>query len=146
MISIIILIIFLLTPLFYYRVIKEKNWNETKKILIPKYKGHKKEIIGSIKLLGLLIIGFLLISTTIGTIEHFTNNKINDMENVADFVISGFGSNTIFFIVLIIITVFAEEFFFRAFLVKKIGILFSTIIFTFFHLGYESLTQTIGVF
>ncbi|MDD3084112.1 MAG: CPBP family glutamic-type intramembrane protease, partial [Candidatus ainarchaeum sp.] len=42
--------------------------------------------------------------------------------------------------------VFAEEFFFRAFLVKKIGILFSTIIFTFFHLGYESLTQTIGVF
>jgi membrane protease YdiL (CAAX protease family) len=144
--TIIILILFLIIPLFYYRVIKELEWIEIKKQLIPKYKGIKKEIIGSIQLFGTLITGFILIAITIGIIEHLFQTPINDMGNVAEFVTSGFTISPIIFIITIIIIVFIEEFFFRAFLVKKIGIILSTIIFTFFHLGYESITQTIGVF
>jgi membrane protease YdiL (CAAX protease family) len=146
MISLIILLLFLTIPIFYYRIIKEKSWTEIKKTLFPKYKGHKIEIIGSIKLFIFLIIGFIIIATTINFLEIISNTQISDMENVAEFVISGFGTNAIIFLILIIIVVFIEEFFFRAFLVKRTGILFSTIIFTFFHLGYESITQTIGVF
>ncbi len=146
MISIIFLLLFFIIPLFYYRVIKVISWDEIKKELLPTRKSFRIESIGSIKLFLALIIGFFLITTTIMFLEYFFSIPIIDMENVNAFVKNGFYSNAIFFITTIIITVFAEEFFFRAFLVKKMGIILSTIVFTIFHLGYESLTQTIGVF
>lgn len=144
--TIILILLFLIIPLFYYRVLKEENWSKIKKILIPKFQGYKKEFIGSIKLFMFLVIGFLLISFTIMSIETISNTKISDMENVEEFVVTGINQNLYYFIFLLIIIVFVEEFFFRAFLIKKIGILFSTILFTIFHLGYESIIQTIGVF
>ncbi|MDD4250700.1 MAG: CPBP family intramembrane metalloprotease [Candidatus ainarchaeum sp.] len=143
--SIVLFSLFILIPLFYYRVIKKKTWDEIKKELLPKNKELKKELIGSLKLFGILILGFLVIATTISAIEIIFNIQINDMDNVANFIKNGF-ITPIFFILSLTIIVFIEEFFFRAFLQKNIGILFSTIIFTFFHLGYESITQTIGVF
>jgi membrane protease YdiL (CAAX protease family) len=143
--TIILLLIFLFLPIFYYRVINEKNWNQIRKELIPKFKGFKKEFVGTTKLFFLLFMGAIIIKFLIILIDIFLQTKVMDMENVAGFVETGMTINPITFIIMMIIIVFLEEYFFRAFLVKRIGIIFSTLIFTFFHLGYESITQTIGV-
>lgn len=142
----IILTLFFLIPLFYLRVVKKKSWSEIKQDLIPKYQGHKKEILGSFALFGALLIGFILIAMCLTLIEGNFGIPLNDMENVSTIIDAQIGTNLIGFLVLLIIVLFAEEFFFRAFLVPRIGMIFSTLIFTFFHLGYGSIAETIGVF
>ncbi len=142
----IILTIFFLCPLFYLRVMKKKSWKEIREDLIPKYQGHKKEILGSFALFGALLVGFILIALSLALIEGSFGIPLNDMENVSAIINTKINTNLIGFLGLLIIVLFAEEFFFRAFLVSRIGMIFSTLIFTFFHLGYGSIAETIGVF
>jgi uncharacterized protein len=135
-----------LGPLFYLRVVKDKSWEEIKARLIPKYQGHRKEIIGSFALFGALLIGFVLVAGTLGFIEDTTGTEINDLDKVESVIIEEFASNAILFIGLLIIMLFAEEFFFRSFLVPRIGMILSTVIFTALHAGYGSIAELIGVF
>ncbi len=137
---------FLLAPLFYLRVIKNVSWEETIKQLLPKYKGHKKEFGGAIALFGALFIGFLVISAGLNIVNWTTNLPVNDLVNVGNVIAVSINSNMVLFILTIIIVVFAEEFFFRAFLVPRVGVILPTLLFTIFHLGYESIAETIGVF
>lgn len=47
---------------------------------------------------------------------------------------------------LLIVRVLAEEIFFRGFLVKKIGVIPSSLVFGLAHVGYGSIAQIIGAF
>lgn len=47
---------------------------------------------------------------------------------------------------LLVVRVFLEEWFFRGFLVKKTGVLFSSILFSIAHIGYGSYVELFGAF
>ncbi|MDD3177981.1 MAG: CPBP family intramembrane metalloprotease [Candidatus ainarchaeum sp.] len=67
----------------------------------------------------------------------------NDLHLVGDIIISF----PIFYIIyLFVIRVFLEEWFFRAFLTKKTGIVISSLIFGFAHFSYGSIFEIIGAF
>lgn len=133
-------------PFIHYRVIKEKNWKTTIDELLPHNKNLFKEIVGGITLFFLLFIGFILIAMIMTIIQNFTGFIINDLDKVADIISLEISASLIGFILLVGIVVFIEELFFRAFLIRKIGVLSATIIFTIFHIGYGSIAQIIGVF
>lgn len=132
--------VLLLFPLFFLRAIRGKEWGEIEKQLLGKYQGHKKEIVGSLALFSALLVAFVAIAGII------TFLGINDLSKVQNVVVETYSQNMPALLFILIVGVFAEEFFFRAFLVKRIGVLISTIIFTFAHFGYESVAETIGVF
>lgn len=135
-----------LIPLFYYRFIKEHSWDKTIKDLFPYNKNIKKEVIGSIALFSALFFGFLVVSTGIIIAEEISGTPINDLEKVEDYLSEEISNSLIMFLIVMSVVVFVEEFFFRSFLLKKLGFFTSTAIFTFFHIGYGSITEIIGVF
>lgn len=51
-----------------------------------------------------------------------------------------------YIVYLFVIRVFVEEFFFRGFLVKKIGVFLSALLFAIAHLGYSSIVEFVGAF
>jgi len=142
-----VLVAFLiLGPLFYLRVVKCQPWEKIRKELLPKYQGHKKEIIGSVALFGALLLGFYLLVIGMSTFEYFFGIDVNDLDKVETIVKEEFAAPSALSIITLLIVLFAEEFFFRAFLVPRAGILISTLIFTAFHIGYGSIAEIIGVF
>lgn len=138
--SIILFLILILFPIFYHRAINDQPWEKIKEELLGKWQGSKKEILGGIALFGALLIGFYILSIIINV------SGFNDLELVEEVIKSSLSENMPLFILSIFLFVFAEELFFRAFLVKKIGLLLSTIIFTFAHIGYGSMAEIFGVF
>ncbi len=70
----------------------------------------------------------------------------NDTELVVTALEQIITSSPFFLAYLFTVRVFAEEVFFRAFLVEKTGILVSTVLFTLVHIGYGSIGELIGVF
>ncbi len=140
------LFLLLVIPFLYCRVLKEQTWKKTITELLPFNNNFKEEIIGGIKLFFLLLIGFILIILLITLTESQTGIKINDLEKVNDFINQEMNQFALGFIIILLVVLFIEELFFRAFLIKKIGIFASTIIFTIFHIGYGSIAQIIGVF
>lgn len=141
-----IIALLFLVPLFYYRFIKEHPWNKTIKELFPYNKNIKKEVIGSIALFVLLFLGFVIVSLGIVAAEEISGTPINDLEKVEDYLSEEISNSLVLFLITMSIVVFVEEFFFRSFLLKKMGIFTSTAIFTFFHIGYGSIAEIIGVF
>ena len=71
----------------------------------------------------------------------FYNAGLNDLSKV-DLVISQFGLYSLLYLTIVRAT--AEEIFFRGFLVKRIGVIASTILFAGLHIGYGSVTEIIG--
>ena len=138
--SIILFLILILFPIFYHRAVKGHEWSEVKKELIGKWQGNKKEIIGGLALFGALLIGFLILSVIINVVGF------NDLELVEEVIGEELTQNAMVFMLSVLFIVFAEEFFFRAFLVKRTGIWISTILFTLAHTGYGSYAQLFGVF
>ncbi len=47
---------------------------------------------------------------------------------------------------LLVVRAVAEEIFFRGFLVKRVGVFFSTVLFALVHLGYGSYAEVVGAF
>ena len=97
--------------------------------------GFKNDAKTTIKLIFTMFIAASIISIM------FYNAGLNDLSKV-DQVISGFGFSTLLYLVIVRAT--AEEIFFRGFLVKRIGVIASTIIFAALHFGYGSITEIIG--
>lgn len=90
-----------------------------------------------------LILFFLLfiLSYTISALSVFFN--ISDLNLVGEEILK------LPFLVLIymfVIRVFLEEWFFRAFLIPKIGPFFSSFVFAIAHIGYGSIIQLLGSF
>jgi uncharacterized protein len=140
-----LIILFFLVPLFYYRV-RGVSWKVIKEELLIHNNNLKVELIGGIKLFSFLLIGFIIIALTLSLFQGATGIEINDMDRVDEIISEEISTNLINFIFILAIGLFAEEFFFRAFLIKKVGPFISTIIFSIFHIGYGSIIQIIGVF
>lgn len=69
--------------------------------------------------------------------------NVSDLELVGKEILS-FPFSVIIY--LFVIRVFLEEWFFRGFLVPRIGIIFSSLIFALGHLSYGSVIQVLGAF
>lgn len=79
----------------------------------------------------------------------FLISFISNLFNISDLhLVTDFFSQIPFYLIIyfFIVRVFLEEWFFRAFLVKKIGCLFSSIFFAIVHAGYGSIIEVIGAF
>ena len=121
------------------RIIKKFNWKKIQKELVPYSKDVKTELIGSIKLFLALFFSFVLLSIIL------TFLGLNDLEKVSE-VIALNSQNLVLYILLMAILVFFEEFFFRAFLINRIGLIPSSLIFGLAHVGYFSIAEMIGAF
>ena len=137
--DLVLLFFMIIFPLFWLRIIKKFNWKKIQKELVPYSKDFKKELIGSAKLFLVLFGLFIVLSIVL------TFLGLNDLEKVSE-VIALNMQNAILFIVIMIVLVFFEEFFFRAFLVNRIGLIPSSLLFGLAHFGYASLAEMIGAF
>lgn len=130
----------LVFPFFWLRVIKSWSWEKIKLEMFSKFKGWKKELTGSITLLILMLVAYFVLVGLLSLIG------LNDLEKVSQIVNGEILNGLGLFILTVIIIVFIEEIFFRAFLVKRTGIIIATIIFTLAHIGYNSIAELVGVF
>lgn len=69
--------------------------------------------------------------------------NVSDLNLVSEHILS---IPFLLIVYFFIVRVFLEEWFFRAFLVKRIGCLLSSIIFAIVHVGYGSVVQLLGAF
>lgn len=127
----------IITPLYWLRIIKKFSWKKISSELIPFNSNFGTELIGGAKLFLALLIGFVLLSTL------FTSFGLNDLEKVGE-VVKINSQNLLLFLTLMIILVFVEEYFFRGFLVNRIGLIPSSILFGLAHIGYGSIAELIG--
>lgn len=134
------LIVMLAFPFFYFRAVKDFSWEKTIGQLLPKRLSWKEELLGGLKLFVILFAAFIILSTILSFLG------INDLEKVNSAVKEMTGEGAISVALTLGIVLFIEEFFFRAFLQKRVGIVPSTLVFTALHLGYGSIAETIGVF
>ena len=146
MLQLMITLLFILIPINWITYFKKKKLREALVELIPKSQSLKKEVLGSIALFSALFIGFIIIANVIAIVDETTGVPINDLKKVNDVVDAEIQFSLILFLVTVIVVVFIEEFFFRAFLVPRAGMIPATLIFTFFHYGYGSIAEIIGVF
>jgi len=152
MMYLLLLAIMILFPIIYLKFIKKMSYKAIEKELFPKSQGLKKEIIGALALGSALIIGFFALIIVISAIESTAsvigvqNLVINDLKKVSEIVMDELLTNPENFLLTLVIVLFIEEFFFRAFLTTRTGIIPSTILFSIAHIGYGSLAEIIGVF
>lgn len=132
--------VLLVFPFFWLRAVKSYSWEKTISELLPKPKNLKKEIIGSITLCALLLIAFIILSIILTLVG------LNDLEKVGAVIGAQTQEGILLLVGTLIIVLFIEELFFRAFLVNRVGIIVSTLIFTIAHLSYGSIAELIGVF
>ncbi len=71
---------------------------------------------------------------------------ISDLENVSASILDIWKNAPLFLVYLLVVRVVAEEIFFRGFLVKKWGILVSTVLFALAHAFYYSFVEVAGAF
>ena len=138
--DLILLFFMIIFPIFWLRIIKKFDWKKISSELIPYSKKNLKgELVGSLKLFLALLLSFILLSFIL------TLLGLNDLEKVSE-VIALNMENAVLFIILMSVLVFFEEFFFRAFLVNRIGLIPSSLLFGVAHFGYASIAEMIGAF
>ncbi|MBT7241156.1 MAG: hypothetical protein HN878_01565, partial [Candidatus Diapherotrites archaeon] len=69
MIQTLITLLFVLIPINWITVFKEKNLKEALIELLPKSQGLKKEALGSVALFGALFLGFMILLMSFSIIE-----------------------------------------------------------------------------
>jgi len=141
-----LLVLMVLLPILWLRFVEKKKWKKVHTNLIPKYQGHKKEIVGTLALFSALLLAFVVITSCVSIIEEASGIQINDLDKVSGIVQEDFAGGAWLFALTLIVMLFIEEFFFRAFLVPRIGMILPTILFTIAHFGYGSWMEILGVF
>jgi len=140
------LILMIFLPFFWLRIVKKLSWKKLLAHLFPKPKSVKEEVFGAITLLVLLLVAFVVVSSLITFVAGALNMpQIDDLEKVAQ-SIGNYKDNILFFVAMLFPLLLIEEFFFRAFLVPRIGPIISTILFAGAHITYWSIAEVIGVF
>ncbi len=97
-----------------------------------------------------LILGFKIflivffISVVLSLIFYFFG--LNDLEKVASTMKAVSLQEKMVSVYLIVVRVFAEEFFFRAFLVPVLGVFGSSVVFSLLHFSYGSVAEVLGAF
>lgn len=99
-----------------------------------------------VELVRVFKIFFVLVGISVAVSVIFYITNTSDLENVATVVKSIVGVSPFLLIYLLVVRVFAEELFFRGFLVQKIGVFGSSAAFALAHALYGSYTEIIGAF
>lgn len=86
-----------------------------------------------------LIFTMFVASVIIGSMLY--DAGLNDLSKV-DLIIGQFGLYSLLYLTIIRAT--AEEIFFRGFLVKRVGVIASTVFFAVLHVGYGSVAEVVG--
>ena len=133
-------LLFILIPVGYFffesKGDNRKRFKESlSKLGIKKLE--KKDLVKSIELLALMI-AITLVVVFLGDLFGF-----QDTEKIAE-TIMNLRTDYLLLLNLLIITVFAEEMFFRGLLVKKFGVLAAGLLFGLAHYGYGSITEVFG--
>jgi uncharacterized protein len=97
-----------------------------------------KKLINSIFIILILLVFF---SYLLCFVSYIFN--ISDLELVSETIIK---YSILKIIYLFVVRVFIEEWFFRAFLVPRLGLFFSSFVFALAHFGYGSIIQIFGAF
>ncbi|MEM4256827.1 MAG: CPBP family intramembrane glutamic endopeptidase [Candidatus Diapherotrites archaeon] len=84
------------------------------------------------------------VSFVLSALFYFLN--LNDLEKVVNTIKTFSNQDLLILVYLLLVRVFVEEFFFRAFLTSKIGVLGSSFAFSLMHFGYGSIAEIIGSF
>ena len=90
-------------------------------------------------LLALIIFSFLLSFI-------FTLLQVNDLGKVEGAIAGVLSTSPLWMAYFLIVRVFTEEFFFRSFLVPRIGVVGSSVAFAISHVGYGSIAEILGAF
>jgi membrane protease YdiL (CAAX protease family) len=125
----------IILPLIYFKLKKQNPLKELELKTNP-----KTLLINSTKTLLLLIIATITLNLILYLIG------LNDLEKVGIQIKELIIQSPYLITYLLTIRVISEEIFFRGFLVKKTGILASSIIFAIAHYTYYSQAQVIGAF
>ncbi len=138
-IQIILLDLIFILPLIYYCYNNKSVKKSLAEIGIKKI--NRKELI---KKSVLIIAGLIAISLLVSVSSSLFG--INDLTKVAETVKKISIKTPLLLFYFLTIRVISEEIFFRGFLVKKMGIFFSSVIFALAHFAYGSTTEIIGAF
>lgn len=103
-------------------------------------KGFWKDFSGSFFLFIALFVSSIAISIVISLLG------LNDLAVVESSIETLISTVPLFVAYAMVVRVFAEEVFFRGFLVKRIGILWSSLAFALLHILYGSVAEVIGAF
>ncbi|MCR4334915.1 MAG: CPBP family intramembrane metalloprotease [archaeon] len=126
----------LLLPLLFILIVEKKKPNL--KDFGFKTKGAIEDMALSSKIfLALLIYSFLLSFL-------FFIIGLNDLQGVQDGINSIVGLSPLLLVYFFLVRVFLEEFFFRAFLVPRAGVVISSVLFGITHYGYGSIGEIVG--
>jgi len=137
--SIVLGIFFASAPFAWLRFAKGNNFSKS----LPELGFTNKKLIWNV-LIGVFLTIFLFYPVVIaeGLVVRFVFG-ITDMENVSSTILD---APIWVGLWAILIVPFAEETFFRAFLVPRIGPILSAFVFCIGHLGYGSIAELIGTF
>ncbi|MDO8538647.1 MAG: CPBP family intramembrane metalloprotease [archaeon] len=127
-------IILILAPIAFFVAKKQNPFQELglKKLSLKDFL--KKSVLTYAN----LIVFSLIIAIVLSLIG------LNDLVKVDEVIQEILTLSPILIIYLLVVRVLAEEVFFRGFLVNKIGIIPSSIVFGLAHVGYGSIAQVIG--
>ncbi|MFH1587287.1 MAG: type II CAAX endopeptidase family protein [Candidatus Diapherotrites archaeon] len=99
-----------------------------------------KDLTESLLLFVALFVSSIIISILLSMLN------LNDLVVVKDSIKTMISSIPLFIVYALVVRVFAEEVFFRGFLVKRVGILWSSLAFGLMHALYGSVAEVIGAF
>lgn len=129
---------FLILPLIILKFIEKKEINLEQ----FGFKSSKplKDIILTMEIFGVLLIASFALSIIFSLIN------LNDFGGVEQIITKVVSLSPFVLVYLFVVRVFVEEYFFRAFLVPRIGVIGSSVLFGIAHLGYGSNGEIIGAF
>lgn len=130
--------LFLLLFPFGYLKLVDKEKNLIKELGLV-FQGLKKTFLNAL----ILFLALFFVSFILSTVFTFLN--LNDLEKVSEIALE-LKKSYLLLAYLLIFRIFAEEIFFRGFLVKKTGVIISSILFALAHIGYGSIIQVFGAF
>ncbi len=129
----------ILAPLFFIAFIERKKLS-AQALGFPAKQGWAEGAIISAKIFLALIVYSLLLAVIFSFVYP------NGLESVKQVASTLAATSPILLIYFFVVRVFAEEFFFRAILVPRIGIVASGILFGLAHIGYGSAAEVIGAY
>jgi len=127
---------FLLVPILIIKFIEKKEISL--KQFGFKTDGALKDLLLTLKIVFSLIAASFLIAIIL------TILGLNDLQVVSEVIGAVLRLPIIVIVYFFIVRVFLEEFFFRAFLVPRVGVVISSVMFGLAHLGYGSIAEAIG--
>jgi len=126
----------LLVPLLFIILV------EKKKINLEEFGFKTKGILDDLSLSAKIFLALMIYSLLFSII--FFVIGLNDFQGVEQGIRSILNFSPLLLIYFFVVRVFLEEFFFRAFLVPRAGVIVSSILFGITHLGYGSYAEVVG--